>query len=66
MAGKSISDGKADLKVRLMVSSLYMMAYATSLEGQVTTNLTVFATSSFKAHALISTVSVIQGVVLCM
>ncbi|THW69936.1 MFS general substrate transporter [Aureobasidium pullulans] len=43
---------------------LYMMAYATSLEGQVTTNLTVFATSSFKAHALISTVSVIQGVVL--
>jgi len=42
------------------------MAYATSLEGQVTTNMTVFATSSFKAHALISTVSVIQGVVLCM
>jgi hypothetical protein len=54
------------MQVGLMFSSLYMMAYATSLEGQVTTNLTVFATSSFKAHALISTVSVIQGVVLCM
>lgn len=42
-----------------------MMAYSTSLEGQVTTNLSVFATSAFDAHALISTVMVIQGVVLC-
>ncbi|GAB7351820.1 hypothetical protein MBLNU459_g2386t2 [Dothideomycetes sp. NU459] len=45
-------------------AGLYMMAYSTSLEGQVTTNLTVFATSSFSAHALISTVEVIRGVVL--
>ena len=42
-----------------------MMAYSTSLEGQVTSNLSVFATSAFDAHSMISTVMVIQGVVLC-
>lgn len=41
-----------------------MLAYATSLEGQTTTNLTIYATSAFKAHSLVSTVLVVQGVVL--
>ncbi|EME45835.1 hypothetical protein DOTSEDRAFT_71510 [Dothistroma septosporum NZE10] len=41
-----------------------LLAYATSLEGQTTTNLTIFATSAFKSHSLVATVLVIQGVVL--
>ncbi|KAK4984267.1 hypothetical protein LTR50_006714 [Elasticomyces elasticus] len=45
-------------------AGLYLMAFATSLEGQTTVNLSVFATSAFSAHSLISTVLVIQGVVL--
>ena len=52
-------------------SSLYvaylgvcLLAYATSLEGQTTANLTIYATSAFSAHSLVSTVLVIQGVVL--
>lgn len=58
---------KPDLKTCVLISilRLYMMAYSTSLEGQVTSNLSVFATSAFDAHSLISTVMVIQGVVLC-
>ncbi|KAF2157651.1 putative siderophore-dependent iron transporter [Myriangium duriaei CBS 260.36] len=43
---------------------LYLMAYVTSLEGQVTLNLAVFATSAFRAHSLIATVLVVQAVVL--
>jgi len=42
------------------------VAYATSLEGQTTTNLTIYATSTFSAHSLISTVLVVQGVVLAV
>jgi len=42
---------------------LYLMAFCTSLEGQTTINLTAFATSSFGAHSLISTVLVVQSVV---
>lgn len=41
-----------------------LTAYATSLESQTTTNLTIYATSSFSAHSLVSTVLVVQGVVL--
>lgn len=40
------------------------MATATSLEQQTTGQLTIFATSAFSAHALVSTVLVIQAVVL--
>ncbi|KAJ3571598.1 hypothetical protein NPX13_g5320 [Xylaria arbuscula] len=43
--------------------SIFLMAFTTSLEGQVTYNLTAFATSSFSSHSLIATVYVIQGVV---
>ncbi|KAF2150098.1 MFS general substrate transporter [Myriangium duriaei CBS 260.36] len=42
---------------------LYLLAYVTSLEGQVTLNLTVFAASAFQAHSLVSTVYVVGGVV---
>ncbi|GAB7336974.1 hypothetical protein MBLNU457_g2396t3 [Dothideomycetes sp. NU457] len=45
-------------------AGVYLMAYATSLEGQVTTNLTPYATSAFNSHSLISTVAVIQSIVL--
>ncbi|KAM0716729.1 hypothetical protein Q7P37_008174 [Cladosporium fusiforme] len=41
-----------------------LLAYATSLEGQTTVNLTIYATSAFKAHSLVATVLVVQGVVL--
>ncbi|PSK46121.1 cell division control protein 42 [Elsinoe australis] len=44
--------------------SLYLMAYVTSLEQQTTFNFTIFATSAFAAHSLVSTVTVVQGVVL--
>lgn len=39
------------------------MSLSTSLEQQTTINLTVFATSAFAAHSLVSTVMVVQGVV---
>ena len=41
-----------------------LLACATSLESLTTSNLTVFATSAFNSHSLVSTVLVIQGVVL--
>ncbi|KAI1269920.1 siderophore iron transporter mirC [Xylariaceae sp. FL1019] len=43
--------------------SIFLMAFATSLEGQVTYSVSVFATSAFSSHSLIATVYVIQGVV---
>lgn len=48
----------------LTPSSMSLMATATSLEQQTTGQLTIFATSAFSAHALVSTVLVIQAVVL--
>ena len=46
-----------------MISSIFLLAFATSLEGQTTVNLTVYATSAFSLHSLVSTVLVVQGVV---
>jgi hypothetical protein len=43
--------------------SIFLMAFTTSLEGQVTYSVVAFATSSFSSHSLIATVYVIQGVV---
>ena len=43
--------------------SLYLLAFVTSLEQLTTTNLTVYATSAFQEHSLVSTVLVVQGVV---
>lgn len=40
-----------------------LMAFTTSLEGQVTLPLLVYVTSSFRQHSLVSTVSVVQGVI---
>ncbi|KAM0796047.1 hypothetical protein BDR22DRAFT_812634 [Usnea florida] len=42
---------------------IFLVAFCTSLEGQTTTNLTVFATSAFAEHSLVATVLVVQGVV---
>lgn len=45
---------------------LALLAFATSLEGLTTTNLQVYATSAYRAHSLIATVLVVQGVVLAV
>ncbi|KAK4230846.1 major facilitator superfamily domain-containing protein [Podospora fimiseda] len=52
-------------KTGLMVAYLgiFLMAFTTSLEGQVTYSLSAFAVSSFNNHSLLSTVYVVQGVV---
>jgi hypothetical protein len=42
---------------------IFLMAFVTSLEGQTVWGLSVYATSSFSKHSLISTVLVVQGVV---
>ncbi|KAL9104977.1 MAG: hypothetical protein Q9163_000149 [Psora crenata] len=42
---------------------IFLLAFCTSLEGQTTSNLTVYATSAFVQHSLVSTVFVVQGVV---
>ena len=43
--------------------SIFLLAICTSLESQTTINLTVFATSAFSKHSLVSTVLVVQQVV---
>lgn len=43
--------------------SVFLLAFFTSLESQTTINLTVYATSAFSLHSLVSTVLVVQGVV---
>ncbi|QDS75197.1 hypothetical protein FKW77_008748 [Venturia effusa] len=43
--------------------SLMLMANSTSLEVQVTSIMTPYATSAYSAHSMVSTISVIQGVV---
>ncbi|MCJ1422296.1 hypothetical protein MMC29_000176 [Sticta canariensis] len=42
---------------------IFLLAFFTSLEAQTTINLTVYATSAFKLHSLVSTVLVVQNVV---
>lgn len=53
---------KAGLYVAYL--GIALLACSTSLESQTTTNLTIYATSAFSAHSLVSTVLVVQGVVL--
>ncbi|KAK0711440.1 major facilitator superfamily domain-containing protein [Lasiosphaeris hirsuta] len=52
---------KGGLAVAYM--SIFLMAFTTSLEGQVTYPLAAFAVSSFNNHSLLSTVYVVQNVV---
>ena len=47
----------------ILMNSVFLMAFCTSLEGQTTINLTVYATSAFAEHSLVATVYVVQGVV---
>lgn len=42
---------------------IFLLAFTTSLEGQVTYSVVAFATSSFSHHSLIASVYVIQGVI---
>ncbi|PNS15977.1 cell division control protein 42 [Sphaceloma murrayae] len=44
--------------------SVYLMAFITSLEQQVTIGLSAFATSAFSTHSLLATILVVQSVVL--
>ena len=53
---------KAGLYVAYL--GIALLACSTSLESQTTTNLTIYATSAFHSHSLVSTVLVVQGVVL--
>jgi hypothetical protein len=42
-----------------------IIANVTSLEIQVTSFLSTYATSAFKAHSLVATVAVVQNIVSC-
>ncbi|KAG7005405.1 hypothetical protein G7Y79_00020g049330 [Physcia stellaris] len=44
-------------------AGVYLLAFVTSLEGQTTVNLSVYATSSFLQHSLVATIYVVQQVV---
>jgi hypothetical protein len=44
-------------------TSIFLMAFCTSLEGQTIMSLSAYATSAFSKHSLISTVLVVQNVV---
>ncbi|KAI9803277.1 MAG: hypothetical protein M1825_002068 [Sarcosagium campestre] len=44
-------------------AGIFLMAFSTSLEGQVIASLSVYATSSFSKHSLIAVVLVVQGIV---
>lgn len=44
-------------------SSIFLMAFCTSLESQTIMSLSAYATSAFSKHSLISTVLVVQNVV---
>lgn len=43
--------------------SIFLMAFVTSLEGQVINSLLIFVTSSFQNHSMVSTINVVQGVI---
>jgi hypothetical protein len=45
------------------LSSIFLMAFVTSLDGQTVLPLSVYATSSFSKHSLIAVVYTIQGIV---
>ncbi|TGO74045.1 hypothetical protein BELL_0313g00120 [Botrytis elliptica] len=45
---------------------IFLISFTTSLESQVVMSLSVFATSSFNNHSLISTVLVVQSVVMAV
>ena len=61
---EAISSTWSRLGLYVAYLGIGLLSYATSLEGQTTNNLTIYATSAFKAHSLVSTVLVVQGVVL--
>ncbi|CAD6444946.1 1c296539-885c-419b-8c11-1f1b056d9e2f [Sclerotinia trifoliorum] len=45
---------------------IFLISFTTSLESQVVMSLSIFATSSFNNHSLISTVFVVQSVVMAV
>ncbi len=42
---------------------IFLVAFSTSLEGQTTLSLSIYATSSFSKHSMLATVFVVQGII---
>lgn len=62
--GKSMAPmSRPTRHLAIAYAGLLLLAFTTSLEGQVTAPLAAFAVSSFNNHSLLSTVYVVQGVV---
>ncbi|KAF4974636.1 hypothetical protein FZEAL_8495 [Fusarium zealandicum] len=75
-SGESVQDGVRAIEgisklwtrttLTIAYASLLLMAFVTSLEGQVLGSILVFVTSSFQQHSLVATIGVVQGVVLAV
>lgn len=60
---EAVSKSWTQSSLILAYSTLLLIANVTSFELQITSLMTPFATSAFQQHSLVSTVTVIQGVV---
>ncbi|RSL81814.1 hypothetical protein CEP51_005587 [Fusarium floridanum] len=63
---EAISKTWTKTSLAVAYGSLLLMAFITSLEGQVTGSVLIFVTSSFQSHSLVSTISVVQAVILAV
>ncbi|KAM5343691.1 hypothetical protein ACJ41O_012228 [Fusarium nematophilum] len=63
---EAISKTWTKASLAIAYCSLLLMAFITSLEGQVTSSILVFVTSSFQSHSMLSTISVVQAVILAV
>ncbi|KAL2689018.1 hypothetical protein Neosp_003069 [[Neocosmospora] mangrovei] len=63
---EAISKTWTKTSLSVAYGSLLLMAFITSLEGQVTSSVLIFVTSSFQSHSLVSTIGVVQAVILGM
>ncbi|KAL6360969.1 hypothetical protein LRP88_04430 [Fusarium phalaenopsidis] len=63
---EAISKTWTKTSLAVAYGSLLLMAFITSLEGQVTGSVLIFVTSSFQSHSLVSTIGVVQAVILAV
>ncbi|KAG9255521.1 major facilitator superfamily domain-containing protein [Emericellopsis atlantica] len=61
---EAISQSWTKVGLGVAYLGIFLMAFVTSLEGQVTGSVTIFVTSSFSQHSLVSTINVVQSVIL--
>jgi hypothetical protein len=61
---EAISQSWTKIGLGVAYLGIFLMAFVTSLEGQVTGSVTIFVTSSFSQHSLVSTINVVQSVIL--